>query len=80
MKNIIFSLLLCLPGLLPAQKASIQIDTRRTISEIDPGIYGVFMEPIHFNGRRLGLTDTSDFNTLYGTLYDPFDAGQPGRI
>ena len=71
MKKIIFSFLFCLPGILPAQKSTIQIDTRRVISEIDPGIYGVFMEPIHFNGRRLGLPDTSDFNTLYGNLYDP---------
>jgi alpha-N-arabinofuranosidase len=31
----------------------------------------VFMEPIHFSGRRMGLPDTVDFNTLYGSLYDP---------
>jgi len=29
------------------------------------------MEPIHFNGKRTGLPDSVDFNTLYGTLYDP---------
>lgn len=54
-----------------AQNATIKIDVSRTIGEIDPNIYGVFMEPIHLNGRRLGLPDTVDFNTLYGTLYDP---------
>jgi len=54
-----------------AQTATIKIDVDRVISEIDPKIYGVFMEPIHFNGRRMGLPDTVNFNTLYGTLYDP---------
>jgi alpha-L-arabinofuranosidase len=52
-------------------KAIIKIDIERTRGEIDPGIYGVFMEPIHLNGARIGLPDTADFNTLYGTLYDP---------
>ena len=57
----------------PASKgvAVIKIDPERSISEIDPKIYGVFMEPIHLNGARVGLPDTADFNTLYGTLYDP---------
>ena len=54
-----------------AQNATIKIDVDRIIGEIDPKIYGVFMEPIHFNGKRLGLPDTVDFNTLYGSLYDP---------
>ena len=54
-----------------AQTAIIKIDIDRTIGEIDPKIYGVFMEPIHFNGRRMGLPDSVDFNTLYGNLYDP---------
>ncbi len=53
------------------QTATIKIDVDRVISEIDPKIYGVFMEPIHFNGRRLGLPDSVEFNTLYGNLYDP---------
>jgi alpha-N-arabinofuranosidase len=44
------------------------------IDSIDQNIYGVFMEPIHFSGRRLGLPDTSNFNTLYGNLYDPTSA------
>jgi len=51
--------------------AIIKIDPERSISEIDPKIYGVFMEPIHLNGARVGLPDSVDFNTLYGTLYDP---------
>src|SRR5678809_1674124 len=59
------------PFLLNAQTAKIKIDIDRTIGEIDPKIYGVFMEPIHFNGRRLGLPDSVEFNTLYGNLYDP---------
>ena len=63
--------LLSIPLFLFAQTARIKIDIDRTIAEIDPKIYGVFMEPIQFNGRRLGLPDTTDFNTLYGTLYDP---------
>ncbi|HVU94284.1 MAG TPA: alpha-L-arabinofuranosidase C-terminal domain-containing protein [Puia sp.] len=54
-----------------AQTATIKIDVDRVISEIDPRIYGVFMEPIHFNGRRMGLPDSVEFNTLYGNLYDP---------
>jgi len=54
-----------------AQQATIKIDIERTIGVIDPKIYGVFMEPIHFNGARMGLPDTVDFNTLYGNLYDP---------
>jgi len=32
-----------------AQTAKIKIDVERTIGEIDPKIYGVFMEPIHFD-------------------------------
>ncbi|MBN1782555.1 alpha-N-arabinofuranosidase [bacterium] len=58
-------------GFLSAQKAIIKIDTDRTIGEIDPKIYGVFMEPIDFSGRMMGLPDTVRFNTLYGNLYDP---------
>jgi len=51
--------------------AKIKIDIDRKIGEIDTKIYGVFMEPIHFGRRRLGLPDTSSFNTLYGNLYEP---------
>ena len=53
------------------ESAIIKIDPERSTGEIDPKIYGVFMEPIHLNGARVGLPDTAEFNTLYGTLYDP---------
>jgi alpha-L-arabinofuranosidase len=71
MKKLFFAILLVLPFALNAQTAKIKIDVDRTIGEIDPNIYGVFMEPIHFNGRRMGLSDTLNFNTVYGNLYDP---------
>ena len=56
---------------LSAQNTAIHIDLSRTIGEVDPNIYGIFMEPIHFNGKRLGLPDSIEFNTMYGNLYDP---------
>ena len=71
MKKIFFTFLSMLPLALLAQNALIKIDVDRKISDIDPKIYGVFMEPIHFNGRRMGLPDSVEFNTLYGNLYDP---------
>jgi alpha-N-arabinofuranosidase len=71
MKKLLFVFLLAFSLPVFAQTAKIKIDVDRTIGEIDPKIYGVFMEPIHFNGRRMGLPDTVDFNTLYGNLYDP---------
>ena len=71
MKKLLLFLLCALPLPLLGQTAKIKIDVDRTIGEIDPRIYGVFMEPIHFNGRRMGLPDTADFNTVYGNLYDP---------
>ncbi|HWB94159.1 MAG TPA: hypothetical protein VG605_20035, partial [Puia sp.] len=72
MKRLFFILLLCFDSaLLFSQTATIKIDVKRPIGNIDPLIYGVFMEPIHFNGARMGLPDTVNFNTLYGTLYDP---------
>lgn len=71
MKKQIFYFLLLIPVMTHAQDARIRIDVDRVHGEIDPRIYGVFMEPIHFNGRRMGLPDSVDFNTLYGTLYDP---------
>ncbi len=64
MKKSIFLLMLLIPLSAVAQKASITIDTARTIGHIDPNIYGVFMEPIGGTGRR-------KFNTVYGTLYNP---------
>ncbi len=54
MKNVLV-LLVLLSGLVSAQTASIKIDVERVIGEIDPKIYGVFMEPINFSGRRIGI-------------------------
>jgi len=71
MKKLFFTALVALPFFLSAQTAKIKIDVDRRIGEIDPKIYGVFMEPIHFNGKIMGLPDSVEFNTLYGTLYDP---------
>jgi alpha-N-arabinofuranosidase len=71
MKNIFSVLCCCLPILITAQTAKIKIDIGRVVGEVDPKIYGVFMEPIHLNGKRVGLPDSVEFNTLYGTLYDP---------
>jgi alpha-N-arabinofuranosidase len=71
MKKLFVPLLSLLPLQLFAQRATIKVDVHRTIAEIGPNIYGVFMEPIHFNGGRMGLPDSVDYNTLYGTLYDP---------
>lgn len=70
MKIKLLACLLLLTQFLPAQKATIKIDIERTISEVDPKIYGVFMEPIQISGRR-GLPDSPVINTLYGNLYDP---------
>jgi len=71
MKKMLAGLLCLFPCIIQAQTAKIKIDIERSIGEIDPKIYGVFMEPIHFNGRRMGLPDSVEFNTLYGNLYDP---------
>ncbi len=71
MKKLLFIFLLALSFPVFGQTAKIKIDVTRSVGEIDPKIYGVFMEPIHFNGRRMGLPDTVSFNTLYGNLYDP---------
>ncbi len=71
MKKVILIVFLVLPLSLSSQNAKINIDINRKIGEIDPKIYGVFMEPIHFSGKRMGLPDTVNFNTLYGNLYDP---------
>ena len=71
MKKLIITSLFALSFSLFAQTAKIKIDVDRTIGEIDPKIYGVFMEPINFSGRRMGLPDTARFSTLYGNLYDP---------
>ncbi|MCD8165310.1 MAG: hypothetical protein LUE93_03800 [Bacteroides sp.] len=65
MKKIIIAALFVFPLPLIAQTARIKFDTGRSVGEIDPNIYGVFMEPI---GRS---TDIPVRNTLYGPLYDP---------
>ena len=65
MKKSFLLLLLLLPLTAAAQKASITIDTARVVGHINPNIYGVFMEPI--GGSRNGR----NFNTVYGTLYNP---------
>ena len=70
MKKMFLTSLLSLPLLLFSQTAKIKIDIERTIGEIDPKIYGVFMEPIQISGRR-GLPDSPRLNTMYGVLYDP---------
>jgi len=71
MKKYFIVALLSMPVFIFGQTAKIRIDINRSIGEIDPKIYGVFMEPIHFNGKRFGLPDSIEFNTLYGTLYNP---------
>lgn len=69
MKKILF--ILFVPIFIYGQSAVIKIDIERVVGEIDPKIYGVFMEPIEFSGRMMGLPDSVRFNTLYGNLYDP---------
>jgi alpha-L-arabinofuranosidase len=71
MKKLFFTLLLTLPLVVTAQTVKIKIDIDRIIGEVDPKIFGVFMEPIGFSGRMMGLPDTAVFNTVYGNLYDP---------
>ncbi len=70
MKKVLLALALIFPLLAYTQPARITIDTARVIGAIDPNIYGMFMEPIQFNPRRLGLNEPPR-NTLYGTLYNP---------
>ncbi len=72
MNKILFLLLMATVAVsTTAQKAKIKIDIERSISEIDPKIYGVFMEPINFSGKRMGLPENETYSTLYKTLYDP---------
>ena len=54
-----------------ARNAVIKIDVDRKIGDIDPKIYGVFMEPIHFDPAGFGGEILFPENTLYGALYDP---------
>ncbi|MEJ2568228.1 MAG: alpha-N-arabinofuranosidase, partial [candidate division WOR-3 bacterium] len=67
----IFAFLFVLAFALSARTAKIKIDCDRIIDEIDPRIYGVFMEPIQFDPKRFGMDDATVHNTLYGVLYDP---------
>ncbi len=58
-------LLLLSPLCAFAGTATIKIDVDRVIAQVDPRIYGVFMEPIGFNRPALHFN-----NTLYGPVYD----------
>lgn len=71
MNKLFFVLLLILDVTIHAQAAKIKIDIDRKIGEVDPKIYGVFMEPIHFDPGKFGMPGARPSNTLYGTLYDP---------
>lgn len=70
MTKFLFFIVLVLPFVGSAQNAKIRFDIDRSISEIDPKIYGVFMEPIDFSQRK-EVPEGLPSNTLYGTLYDP---------
>ncbi len=71
MKITHFILLLVLGFCSFAQAAKIKVDIDRTIGEVDPKIYGVFMEPTTLPPERLGLEGNTPINTLYGPLYNP---------
>jgi alpha-L-arabinofuranosidase len=71
MKKLFLTLLFAFSISAFAQTAKIKVDIERPIGEIDPMIYGVFMEPIHFKGNFPGLATTSEYNTVYGDLYNP---------
>jgi len=71
MKKALFVVLLSCPFGLLAQNAQIRIDVSRTKGDVDPKIYGVFMEPIEFRPGRNGPGDSVSHNTMYGTLYEP---------
>ena len=70
MRKRFLALFILMPCLLQAQNAKIKIDIERPIGDIDPKIYGVFMEPITISGRR-GMPDSPMVSTLYGNLYNP---------
>jgi len=72
--NKLILLLFCLANLsfsIHAGNATIKIDVDRKIGDIDPKIYGVFMEPIQFNPADFKGEASFPENTLYGILYDP---------
>ena len=51
---------------LMAQTATIKVAIERPIGDIDPKIYGVFMEPIHFSRPMPGQEEIVSGNTLFG--------------
>ncbi|WP_202552044.1 hypothetical protein [Ginsengibacter hankyongi] len=51
MKKVFLNFLLGQPLIIFAQNATIKINVTKPIGHIDPKIFSVFMEPIHFNGR-----------------------------
>ncbi len=65
MKKIVIAAMLALPLWTAAQTTTIRVDTERITGQIDPKIYGAFMEPI---GRD---TEHPITNNLYGPLYNP---------
>jgi len=74
MNKALFVVLLSCPFALQGQNALIRIDVSRVKGDVDPKIYGVFMEPIEFRPGRNGPGDTVTHNTMYGTLYEPSSA------
>jgi alpha-N-arabinofuranosidase len=70
-KAFLISVIVAVPAALMSQNAIISFNTARTLGDIDPNIYGVFMEPIEFHGRTASSAVVGGHNTLYGTLYDP---------
>jgi alpha-L-arabinofuranosidase len=71
MRKILVAVLSVLSFSVFSQTATIKIDVDRTIGEVDPKIYGVFMEPIHFSRPMPGQEEIVTGNTLYGPLYNP---------
>lgn len=71
MKKTLLTLLLGFPIFMHAQTAKIKIDITRIIEEIYSKIYGVFIEPISFSCKTIGLPYTAFYSTLYGNLYNP---------
>ena len=69
MKNLFLAIFFLFPLAATARTAIITIDTARVVAPVDSMIYGIFMEPIGFSGRRAADNGRS-FNTLYGTIYD----------
>lgn len=68
----LFLLLLFVPVVAAsAQTAEIRIDIENQIGEVDPKIYGVFMEPISFDPGLFGMPDAKPSNTMYGSIYEP---------